>query len=203
MLFRSGYDDFVTSSIPFWHTHIGVVANRIKGDDAYIILRKNGNNIQWFVSKNGHLYESAVSDITNYPELLNFSIDKIEIRAGHGGLAKSLAIYKRALSHEEIIKLTNKKYMSIGLNGNLNTCKLSEKEYIPENCFYTSLSEDSCNNMLKQKEIVYSEDWAFSGNINNYIEHNAILPSSNLIECNYNKAEREYTVFIPNNNILQ
>lgn len=200
-----GYDEFVTSSAPFWHNHIGVTATRSRDDNAYIILRKSGNEICWYVSRNGQLFKSGIANVSNYPDLLNFSINKMEIRAGHGGLAKSLAIYKRALSHEEIVKLTNnKKHMSITLDGNLITNKLTEQEWIPDNCFYSSLSEDSCKNYIKTPgDIIHVDDWAYTGNAKNYLGRNCLTQNgSDLVTCTYDEKENEYTIHVPKNDSM-
>lgn len=200
-----GFDDYVTGQQePGWyHLHIDQQSGREKDDEAFIILRKNGSEFSWFISKNGTLYRSSTVNASKYQNLVNFAINTIEIRTEHGGLAKSLSVYKRALSIEEITKLTKSNHMSISLEGDLITNKLTEQGWIPDNCFYTSLAEDSCKNFIKTQDIIHVEDWVYSGNAKNYLGKNCLSPNgSDLVTCKYNEVENEYTIHVPKNDSM-
>ena len=202
-----GFDDYVTGQQePGWyHLHIDQQSGREKDDEAFIILRKNGSEFSWFISKNGTLYRSSTVNASKYQNLVNFAINTIEIRTEHGGLAKSLSVYKRALSIEEITKLTKSNHMSISLEGDLITNKLTEQEWIPDNCFYTSLAEDSCKNYIKTEgDMIYVDDWVYSGNVKNYLGKNCLISNgSDLVTCTYDEHENEYTVHVPKNDNMQ
>lgn len=197
-----GFDEFVTSQQEsWWHFHIGMVLKNT-GDKHYIILRKQNNEFNWYFTKNTEIFKSSVINISKYPELANFNISNVVIKAAHGGLAKSLTIYNRALDFDEITKLIKvNKYMNITLDGDLITNKLTEQQWLPDNCFYSSLAEDSCKNFIKTPgDIIHVDDWAYSGNVKNYLGRNCIVPNgSDLVTCVYDENENEYTIHVPKN----
>lgn len=202
-----GFDDFVTrEQEPWWHLHMSSTIPRNINDKHYIVLRKIDNEFSWYFTKNSEMFRSSIINISKYQELVDFNIENIIIKPAHGGLAKSLSIYNRALSFNEIKKITkDKKHMSISLNGNLNTEKLSEQEWLPQDCFYTSLAEDSCKNYIRTEgDIIHIDDWAYSGNVKNYLGKNCLIPNgSDLVTCIYDEKENEYTIHVPrNDNIL-
>lgn len=201
-----GFDDFVTrDQEPWWHLHMSSTIPRNINDKHYIVLRKIDNEFSWYFTKNSEIFRSSIINVSKYQELVDFNIEKVIIRPGHGGLVKSLSIYNRALSFDEIEKIVkDKKYMSISLDGNLNTNNLSEQPWIPENCFYMSLAKDNCKNYMRiEGDIVHQDDWAYAGNVKNYLGKNCLIPSSDLVTCTYDENENEYTVHVPKDDSMQ
>lgn len=195
-----GFDDFITrDQEPWWHLHMSSTIPRNINDKHYIVLRKIENEFSWYFTKNSEIFRSSIINVSKYQELVDFNIENIVIRPGHGGLAKSLSIYNRALSFDEIKKIVkDKKYMSISLDGNLNTNNLIEKPWIPEDCFYMSLAKDNCKNYMRiEGDIAHQDDWAYTGNAKNYLGKNCLIPSSDLVTCTYDENENEYTVHVP------
>ena len=200
------FDNYVDSKKDFWHLHQDYESYRKKDDNAFIVVTKTREHFQWHIVNNGIIYSTRVVDISDYPEISDFKINKVSISSEHGGLAKSLSIYNRALTLEEIKVLTkDKKYMSISLDGNLRTNNLSEKEWIPEDCFYSSLAEDSVNNIIinrRDKDFIFKDNWIFSGYQNNYINKNCLKDSNSSVTIEYDENENEYTIHVPKDDNL-
>lgn len=137
-----GHDDFMTSSDgAYWHLHLGDEAgNFTAGDDEIIIFTKNNDTVKSYIFRNNKLYE--ISQVYTIQDLIDFSLDSIDLFPDCASYIRDVFVYNRALSTSEIKTYCSPKHLSFTTDGDILSKRLIEKPFIDKSVVYFPLSWD-------------------------------------------------------------